>query len=200
MGRTGTAWGGVVGPVTFISAWAIGGTVEDGYSPIDQAISRLAAIDASARVLMTVGLATLGVGMLLFATALRVGIGGLAWVGAAVTGIVTLGIVATPLGRTATVDQLHAAFAVTGYVSLVAMPMLAAGRLRRKGLARLSLAVGGLAAVCLVGAVSGLFAPGLLQRAGLTLVHVWVVGMAASLLRDSPPVPRDPIDGQWPSQ
>lgn len=190
MGRIGTAWGGVVGPVTFIAAWAIGGTVQDGYSPIDQAISRLAALDASPRVLMTVGLATLGVGMLLFATALRLSIAGLAWVGATVTGIATLGIVATPLGRTAAVDQLHAVFAVTGYLSLAAIPMLAAGRLRRKGLARLSLVVGGLAALCLVGAVSGLFAPGLLQRAGLTLVHAWVVGMAASLLREDSPVPR----------
>ena len=190
MGRTGTAWGGVVGPITFISAWAIGGAVQDRYSPIDQAISRLAAVDASARVLMTVGLATLGVGMLLFAAALRASVEGPAWVGATVTGLVTLGIVATPLGRTAAGDELHAAFAFTGYVSLVAIPLLAAGRLKRRGLARLSLVVGVLAAMCLVGAVSGLFASGLLQRAGLSLVHAWVVGMAASLLLERSPATR----------
>ncbi len=190
MGRTGTAWGGVVGPVTFISAWAIGGAVQDGYSAIDQAISRLAAVDASARVLMTVGLATLGVGMLLFAAALRASVEGLAWVGAMVSGLVTLGIVATPLGRTAAGDELHAAFAVTGYVGLVAIPLLAAGHLKRRGLAWLSFVIGVLAAMSLVGALSGLSASGLLQRAGLTLVHAWVVGMAAFLLRESSPAPR----------
>lgn len=190
MGRTETAWGGVVGPATFISAWAIGGAVQVGYSPIDEPISRLAAVDASTRVLMTFGLATLGVGMLSFAMALRASVEGRAWVGAAVTGLVTLGIVATPVGRTAAVDKLHAAFAVTGYASLVAIPLLAAGHLKRRGHARLALVVGVLAAMCLTGAVSGLFVSGLLQRAGLTLVHTWVVGMAASLLLESSPATR----------
>lgn len=170
--------------MTFISAWVVSGVAQDGYSPMDDAVSRLAAVDAPARVVMTLGLAALAVGMLLFASTLRESVEGSAWMAATVTGIATIGVAATPLGWTAAVDELHAGLAVTGYVSLVAVPLLAAGRLRRPGFTQLSVVVGVIAGVCLVGAALEVLVPGLLQRVGLTLVHVWVVGISASLLRD----------------
>lgn len=184
MGRASTAWGGILAPIMFVSAWIVSGTVQEDYSPVHDQISRLAAVDAPVRVLMTLGLVALGAGLVLFAAALRASIEGPAWVGAMVTGLASLGVAATPLGRTDRIDDLHATFAIVGYVSLVAIPLLAAGRLKRRGLARLSLLVGILAGMCLVGSVLGLSGSGALQRAGLTLVHAWVVGVAASQVRE----------------
>ena len=52
--------GGAIGPAAFISAWVIGGATKDGYSPVHDAISRLAAIGSSARPLMTAGFVAFG--------------------------------------------------------------------------------------------------------------------------------------------
>ncbi len=179
--------------MTFVFAWLVGGFVQDGYSPMDDAISQLAAVDAPARGLMTFGLAAFAAGMLLFGATVREHVEGPAWIAAMVTGLATIAVAATPLGRTAAADELHAGFAVAGYLSLVAVPLLAAGRLNRPDCARLSAFVGVIAGVCLVASVLEVLAPGWLQRAGLTLVHSWVVGISGSLLREGPPVaPRVP--------
>jgi len=183
MDRTWTALGGVVGPVTFCAAWVIGGAVQDGYSPVDEPISRLAAVDASARIVMNAGLVALGVGLLLFAVALRDHVEGAAWAGAAVSGLATLGVVAVPLGRSAEGDGLHGSLAFAGYLSLVAIPILTARRSTRRPRAALSLAMGVLAALCLLGALASSSAVGALQRAGLLFAHAWIVGVSVSLLR-----------------
>ena len=47
--------GGIVGPAAFIGAWVAGTVVLDGYSPITDAISRLAAVGADTRWLMSTG-------------------------------------------------------------------------------------------------------------------------------------------------
>lgn len=118
-----------------MAAWAIGGLVEAsdsgraaaaGYSPVDDAISRLAAEGADARTLMTLGFVAFGVGVPCFGLALRRAVAGPAWVAAVVTGLATLGVAATPLDRSPAVDDLHAAAATVGYLSLVALPLLAA--------------------------------------------------------------------------
>src|SRR5216684_8341678 len=49
------ALGGVVGPAVFVADWAILGIVRPQYSPIHDAISRLAELGASTRPAMTAG-------------------------------------------------------------------------------------------------------------------------------------------------
>ena len=62
--RVAAALGGVVGPAAFIGAWSIGAAVTNReYSSIDDAISRLAAVGADTRALMTAGFITFGVAL-----------------------------------------------------------------------------------------------------------------------------------------
>jgi hypothetical membrane protein len=136
----GLAVCGVVGVVGFVGAWAIAAQFVDGYSGVDDAISRLAAVDSPVRGWMTAGFVAFGVGVPLFAQALRTTLAGPAWIAATVTGIATLGVACTPLGR---YDTAHFVFATIGYVSLAATPLLASRtpRSRRVG-ARWSVACG----------------------------------------------------------
>jgi hypothetical protein len=181
-----TALGGVVGPAGFVAAWAVGGAVARNYSPVDDAISRLAAVDASTRALMTTGFVTFGVGVPLYGLALRERLPGPAWTSAVATGLATLGVAAFPLDRSSTVDLVHGAFASAGYVTLAGVPLLAAAPLRRKGFRRgaaASLAVGAASGVCLIATLAG-ERHGLFQRAGLTIGDAWLVASALWLLRD----------------
>lgn len=70
------AAGGVVGPVAFITAWAVLGSTQPYYSPIADPISRLAAIDAPTSVAMTGGFLAFAAGALLCARGLRVALPG----------------------------------------------------------------------------------------------------------------------------
>ena len=187
---------GVVGPATFVAAWAVLGARTAGYDPTRDAISTLAAVDASTRHLMTAGLAVLGTGMVLYAGALRKGLGGPAWIAALANGITTFGIAALPLGST--YDTPHGVAAGLGYATLAAIPLLAAPRLAgagRPGWAAASRALGVVSGLCLAASVVGDWRTGLLQRLGLTLAHAWVVASAVSLARGpmssstTPPAP-----------
>ncbi len=185
--RFRSPYGGVAGPVLFAAAWALGGAIEPGYSPVHEAISQLAAVGASVRLLMTTGLAGFGFGMLLYAGALREAVPGPVWKAALAAGVAVFGVIAVPLGVSPMTDDVHGVFAIAAYVALVAMPLLAARPLAaggRRGVARLSVATGVASGLCLAGTVLGA-TPGLLQRIGLTLVDAWVVGSAACVLRTS---------------
>ena len=57
------ALGGVIGPVAFVGSWAILGATTPGYSPVNGAISDLAAVDASSRAPMTAGFVVFGLGL-----------------------------------------------------------------------------------------------------------------------------------------
>jgi Protein of unknown function (DUF998) len=177
-------WGGVVGPAAFVGAWVIGGaTAPRSYSAVDSAISDLAAVGASTRVLMTVGFVVFGCGLIAFGLALRVVLEGRAWIAALVTGACTLGVAATPL-KGWSGDTVHGAFAGVGYVAIVALPFLAAPSFARRGWtrgARLSLLTAAVSAVCLVAITFGP-AHGLWQRLGLTVGDVWIVVTASCLL------------------
>jgi hypothetical protein len=141
----------VIGPAVFVGAWALSAAVTSrDYSSIDDAISRLAAVGADTRPLMTAGFIGFGIALPIYATALRQTVGGVAWLTAAATGIATLGVAAAPLEYSATVDRWHGVFAGIGYVTLAATPLLAAGPLRRRG--HRALAAFGVAA----GVVSGI--------------------------------------------
>jgi hypothetical protein len=175
----------VVGPAGFLAAWAVGGALSKGYSPVDDAISRLAAVHATTRGLMTAGFVTFGVGVPLYGLALRERLPGPAWMSAMATGVATLGVAAAPLDHSSTVDLVHGGFASAGYATLAAVPLLAAAPLRRMGRARpaaASVAVGVASGLCLAATLAG-SRHGLFQRAGLTIGDAWIVASAVAMLR-----------------
>ena len=178
------AWGGVIGPVGFVAAWATAGAVTSGYSPVDDAISRLAAVHAPTRWVMTAGFVCFGVAVPAYSLALRDALAGRAWLAAAVTGLATLGVAAVPLDVSKTTDLIHGGFASVGYASLALTPLLGAGPLAARGYRRaaaVSRAVGVLSGACLAATVFGSF-HGLFQRAGLTLGDLWLAATAAAIL------------------
>ena len=178
------AAGGVVGPAAFIGGWIAGAvTIDRPYSSVDEAISRLAAVGADSRPLMTVGFIGFGIGLPVYAAALRRAVAGPAWISAAATGLATLAVAATPLDRSPTVDSLHGISAAIGYVTLAATPLLAARPLIRAGhrlLACAGLVAGALSAVSL-GLTTTPLPTGLFQRIGLTVTDVWVAASAVAI-------------------
>lgn len=132
----------------------------DGYSPVRDAISELAQLGASTRPWMTAGMVTFGVCMPVFARLLP----RRAAFAAVAAGIGTLAVAAFPLDPGRAVPA-HAVAAGAAYVATSAMPALAG-----------NVPLGATALALLTGSV--VFhdsAGGLLQRAGLTLVDVWIV-------------------------
>jgi hypothetical membrane protein len=173
---------GIVGVVGFVGAWTVGARMVDGYSSVGDAISQLAAVDAPSRALMAAGFVAFGVGVPLFAQALRRMLSGPAWVAATVTGLSTLGVAATPLGR---YDAAHYVFATVGYVSLAATPILASTALRRAGADRAagwSVACGAVTAALLAASAIDP-GHGLTQRLGLGVTDLWIVVAASTILR-----------------
>jgi hypothetical membrane protein len=181
------AWGGVVGPVAFATAWAVLGALSPAYSAAHDAISRLGATGVSTQPAMTAAFVAFGAGMTLYAIELRSTLPGPAWTAALVTGVATIGVAAFPLGSP-TWDAVHGVFAALGYVTLAAVPLLAARSLARDGRtrwARVSVAVAAFSAACLAATMVGPL-HGLLQRAGLTIADAWIVASAFSLRRAVP--------------
>lgn len=178
------AIGGAIGPAMFIGAWTIGAAVTTReYSSIDDAISRLAAVGADSRALMTAGFIGFGVALPVYASALRRVVGGTAWLTAAGTGIATLAVAATPLERSATIDTWHGVFAGAGYVTLAATPLLAVRPLLVQGhraLGGFGVVAGAVSAISLVLTTTNL-PTGLFQRLGLTMADIWVVTSALAI-------------------
>jgi hypothetical membrane protein len=177
------ALGGVFGPAAFVTAWTIGGAVKHGYSPVEDAISRLAAVGAETRPLMSTGFVVFGAGLVTYASALREVVDGPAWVAAAGTGLATIAVALAPLERSSALDSVHAAFAAIGYITLAATPLLAARplvRLGHRALAGCGVAVGAIAGVSLALTTSGL-PTGLFQRIGLTSGDAWIIASAIAI-------------------
>jgi Protein of unknown function (DUF998) len=178
------ALGGIIGPAAFVGAWVSGGMLTTRhYSPIDDAISRLAAIGNNTRPLMTAGFIGFGVALPVYASALRRTVSGPAWIAAAATGVSMLGVAATPLEHSKTIDALHAVAAGLGYATLAATPLLAARPLARQGhrmLATTGVIAGSLSAICLALTPTDL-PTGLFQRVGLTTTDLWIAACAAAI-------------------
>ena len=177
------AIGGLVGPAAFVGAWTAAGLRTRGYSPVSDAISDLAAIGASTRVLMTSGFVIDGIGLTAFGLAMRSTVDGPAWIAAVIAGVATLGVAAAPLGG-GLGDGAHAAMAGLAYASISAAPLLAAGPLRRRGRttwSRASVAAGAMSAAALLASTAGP-AHGFWQRLGLTVGDAWIVGIAALII------------------
>lgn len=177
------ALGGVVGPVAFVGSWALAGATTPGYSPIDRAISDLAAVNASTRVAMTLGFLGFGIGIAAFGLALHEALDGPAWIAALATGGSAIGVGATPLGGWSG-DGVHAALASIGYAAIVALPLLAATRIGRRDWARASRMTAVLSGACLLASTVGP-AHGLWQRLGLTLGDAWIAVTAWHLVAAS---------------
>jgi hypothetical protein len=176
--RTALAAGGVLGPAGFVTAWSVlGATTPAVYSPVHDAISRLAAAQAPTRPGMTLGFAAFGIGVPLFGLALREELPeSRAWMTAVAVGL-------APLEKSKQVDLLHGAFATVGYATLAATPWLAAPALR-PGPARVSRAMAVASAAALAATALGP-SHGLLQRVGLTIGDGWIVAMAVKMMRGS---------------
>ena len=188
--------GGAAGPAAFVAAWAIGGAVAEGYSPVDDPISRLAAVGATTRPLMTAGFLGFGAGMAAFAGGLRSSLAGRAWVAALAAGACTAGVAAVPLdgGR----DGLHGLLAGLGYAAVVAVPACAARPLARagRGEAAAATVVATVGAACLLASATTSGPDGLLQRLGLTLVDAWLAVTAVRLWRRSSSPPGQVVAGR----
>lgn len=183
--RHALAWGGVVGPTGFVAAWATAGALTTGYSPVQEAISRLSAVRAPTRWLMRGGFVCFGVAVPGYSVALRDSLGGRAWLAAAATGLATFGVGAFPLDASPITNRVHRGCAVVAYASLALTPVVAGQTLAARGHGRAAAAsrlVGVLSGACL-GATAFLPNEGLLQRIGLTLADGWLVASAVAILR-----------------
>jgi len=175
---------GVVGPSAFIAAWVLGGARAVDYSPIDDAISRLAAVGAPTRPLMTAGFVVFGVSLCSFGYLGHRDLGKRAAVCAIVTGTSTLGVALMPLDHSSLVDTLHAGFALIGYLSLIALPVAAIAPLKEIGLTpivRFAPHVSIVAALCLL-ASTQTDTNGMWQRAGLTTIDLWIIALSVLLV------------------
>ena len=185
--RTAGRWlaaGGIIGPAAFVGAWVAGAAATRPYSPVHDAISRLAAVGADTRPLMTAGFVGFGIAVPMYAAVLRRVVDGPAWVSAVATGVATLAVAALPLDRSPTVDTWHGIAAGVGYVTLAATPLLAARPLAAqgsRGLAASGIAAGVISAVGLALTTTSL-PHGLLQRVGLTASDAWIAVSAAAIL------------------
>jgi hypothetical membrane protein len=178
--------GGLLGPALFVADWALLGATRPAYSPVDDAISRLAERGAPRRHLMTAGFVAYGIGLISYGVALRrAAAPGPAWVSSVGTGVATLGVAAFPLGPPRS-DRAHAVFAVLSYMGLAALPttmapaQAAGGHPRR---ARLSVLTGATTAAALLTSATVRPAHGLTQRIGVTVGDIWVMLSAAARLR-----------------
>ncbi|MDX6199377.1 MAG: hypothetical protein QOJ79_2528 [Actinomycetota bacterium] len=180
---------GVLAPASFVTAWAVCGSLREGYDPVQQAISQLAREGTAGRLGMTAGFVGFGVLLPVFAQRLPVLVAagpGLRVV-ATTAGLSTLAVAAFPLQQVegGTGDALHAAGAGVGYLAMAASPLLAARPLWASGRRTAG------AASAVVGAVSGgaLLASltvgptGLWQRVGLGVVDAWFASVATWALR-----------------
>lgn len=183
--RPGAALGLVAGPVAFIGGWVVGGARTPGYSPVDDAISRIAAVGAPNRELMTAAFVAYGAAVLAGSAALRTSPLRRCWTLAAVNGAATIAVAALPLEHSAAMDAWHGVAAGVGYVSLAGLQLASAGPLRATGhrrTAALALVGGAVTGAALV-ATTVSEANGFWQRLGLTTGDVWLVATGLALFR-----------------
>ncbi|WP_421119388.1 DUF998 domain-containing protein [Aquihabitans daechungensis] len=183
--RPWSALGLVAGPAAFIGGWLVGGARTPDYSPVNDAISRIAAVGASERALMTAAFVTYGASVIVGSTALRTSPLRRCWSIAAVNGAATIAVAALPLEHSSTMDTWHGVAAGIGYVSITVLQLASAKPLRATGhdrAAALALAGGVTSGLCLV-ATTVTDANGFFQRLGLTVGDVWLVATGIALFR-----------------
>jgi len=170
----------------FVVGWAVAGATVDGYSPRRQAISDLAAVDSPRRWPMFVVFLLYGLAMVIGSLALRHSVVRTAAVAAVVNGLAVIGVALTPIHQSSAIDGRHGNAALLAYISLAAMPILAAWGLTRNGQrgAAVGSVVVGIASIVALSAAYGNDYVGLLQRSGTTIGHAWILaaGVGASMV------------------
>lgn len=186
--RTAPLWAGVLGPWAFIASWIVAGTMTEGYDPVSHAVSRLAALDVHHRWIVTSGMTIFGLSAVVFGARMRTRLGRRAGTMLVLAGITSLGVAAFPcsegcpgMGASFT-DTGHIIMAALHYATFTAVPFVAA---RSEGSfvlpARWLAAV---AAASLLAQAAGVGPNGLMQRLGLTLNDIWMIGMAFAAMRE----------------
>src|SRR6478609_8321684 len=94
--RPWSALGLVAGPAAFIGGWVVGGARTPGYSPVNDAISRIAAVGAPNRELMTTAFVAYGASVIVGSSALRASPLHRCWTLAAINGAATIAVAALP--------------------------------------------------------------------------------------------------------
>jgi hypothetical protein len=181
---------GLAAPVSFVGAWAVCGALrDDGYDPVQDAISQLARIGSPTRAGMTAGFVGFGLLLPVFAQRLPdlLGAGRALRTAMTVAGVATLGVAALPLQREegGVGDLLHAVAAGTGYLAMAASPALAVRALSAHGrgaAAATAATVSAVSAAALVVSVTS-GPTGLWQRVGIGVVDLWFAGWAVRTLR-----------------
>lgn len=184
-----SALGLVVGPLVFVGGWAVLGASIDGFSPVGSAISEVAAVDSPRRWAMGSVFVFYGVALLIGSVALRRSGAGGSSTAAVVNGLAVWGVAAFPLHGSGRGDVIHGGFALLGYLSLSAMPLLAAGPLHdagRRGAAVASV-VAGVACAGSLAATRVDDRTGLFQRIGTTTGNVWILAAGVVLLMANRP-------------
>ena len=124
-----------------------------------------------------------GVAVIVGSTALRTSLLRRSWSLAAINGAASIAVAALPLDHSTAMDTWHGVAAGIGYVSITALPIVAAGPLRDAGYKRaaaLSITGGVISGLCLV-ATTLTDANGFFQRLGLTVGDVWLVSTGIAL-------------------
>ena len=176
--------GVIVGPLAFITSWAVSGAITAGYSPIRDHISDLAAVDAPTRPVMNVGFAVFTVAVASAAWPLRRVIGTPTSIALAINAALSAGVALAPLGVSPEGDRVHQAVAAAGYLALAALgpsaaPMLAK---RHPTLAKASVGVGAVSLACLVASLVSEEQSGFWQRAGITATDAWLIAIGTLAL------------------
>lgn len=178
---------GIAGPLAFVVSWVAAGRLRAGYDPATEAISRLAALGTANRWIVTVGIVCFGIGAVVFGYGLR----RVLWppVGSVlmVAGAAAWGVAAFPCtegcpGSGTFTDEAHGIAAGIHYVAFAAAPLIAgmwAGRRDRRAFRVFSVGAGIVGGAALVMHVTGAGPNGLMQRTGLTILDLWMIGTAA---------------------
>ena len=179
----------IVGPAAFISAWVASGALTEGYSPIRDHISDLAAIGAPTRPLMNVGFTAFAVAVGLAASPLRRPLGTPAAVVLGANALLSIGIMLAPLGQSEQGDRIHGVVAGLGYLALAATAPAAARSLakRSRPLAVASVGVGAVSMACLVASLVLKEQSGFWQRAGITATDAWLITIGILAVTSSGP-------------
>ena len=169
MTRRVRAWAGIAGVCVFVTSWVSAGLLRDGYSPIHDAISRLAELGAPHRWIVVTGMVAFGLGALVFAGVLRRD----ASIAMTVAGISSFGVALFPCsegcpGPETVTDTGHILFAGAHYVSLTLVPILQSRSVLARGVTVMAGIALGLHAL-------GIGPNGALQRIGLSTLDAWLV-------------------------
>ena len=174
-------------PVLLIGGWTLAAARQPGgFDSVAGTISALAALDATDRAIMTVGIAGTGVCHLLTAAGLPGARRGSRLVLAA-GGVATIGVAAFPLPAGGGSSAAHGAFAVASFTALSLWPL---GNLRNSSMARVPWALRPRASVSAAGvlstatlvffgaAVTGSASIGLLERIPAAAQSMWPLVVA----------------------